>query len=225
MNLKKIDLFVGVNLMLFLILCVFRYYARFIEYRGAEHLEEFFIYAAVIIAGVILLWLVFRHYRFDPVILMCLQTGIVMHFCGAFVLIDGGRLYDAHLLGIRYDKYVHFVNAFAATALIARLFEIQHIALTRVNRVFVLLVVLGLGAIIEIVEYGVVLTVPRNGVGDYDNNLQDLVSNLCGAIGYLVWFAARRRVAGPRPDVVPAPTTNPLVSARLAGDPLRPPGA
>jgi hypothetical protein len=34
-----------------------------------------------------------------------------------------------------------------------------------VNRLFVLLVVLGLGAVIEIVEYVVVLTVPRTAWG------------------------------------------------------------
>ena len=192
---KKIDLFVAVNLLLFLVLCIFRYYARFIEYRGIEHIEEFFIYAGVILAGIVALWAVFRRYRFDPYVLAFLQAGIVMHFCGAFILIDGGRLYDASLLGVRYDKYVHFVNAFAATALIARLFQIQHIALTRVNRVFVLLVVLGLGAVIEIVEYVVVLTVPKNGVGGYDNNMQDLIANLGGAAVYLMIGATVARWA------------------------------
>jgi uncharacterized membrane protein YjdF len=188
---KKIDLFAGVNLLLFVLLCVFRYHARFVQYRGAEHIQEFFIYAGVIIAGIAMLWSLFRRYAFDPVVLVCLQVGIVMHFCGAFVQIDGGRLYDAHLLGVRWDKYVHFVNAFAAGALVSRLFQIQHIALTTVNRVFVLLVVLGLGALIEIVEYGVVLTVPHNGVGDYDNNMQDLMANLCGASAQLAWSASR----------------------------------
>ena len=192
---KKFDLFAAVNLLLFLVLCVFRYYARFIEYRGIEHIEEFFIYAGVILFGILILWTVFRHYTIDPVVLIFLQVGIVMHFCGAFVLIDGGRLYDASLLGIRYDKYVHFVNAFAATALVARLFQIQHIPLTRVNRLFVLLVVLGLGAVIEIVEYVVVLTVPRNGVGGYDNNMQDLIANLCGAGAFLMLGATLARGA------------------------------
>ena len=151
------------------------------------------IYAGVILFGILTLWTVFRHYTIDPVVLIFLQVGIVMHFCGAFVLIDGGRLYDASLLGLRYDKYVHFVNAFAATALVARLFQIQHIPLTRVNRLFVLLVVLGLGAVIEIVEYVVVLTVPRNGVGGYDNNMQDLIANLCGAAAYLMIGATLAR--------------------------------
>ena len=90
---KKFDLFAAVNLLLFLVLCVFRYYARFIEYRGIEHIEEFFIYAGVILFGILTLWTVFRHYTIDPVVLIFLQVGIVMHFCGAFVLIDGGRLY------------------------------------------------------------------------------------------------------------------------------------
>ena len=42
-----------------------------------------------------------------------------------------------------------------------------------------------LGAIIEMVEYGVVLTFETNGVGDYDNNMQDLLANFCGSLIYL----------------------------------------
>ena len=183
---KKIDVFAAVNGSLFLVLCVFRYHARFIEYRGAEHIEEFFVYAGVIIAGILLLWRLFRHYEFDGTVLLLVQMGIVLHFAGAFVQLDGHRLYDVYLLGLRYDKYVHFANAFAASILIARLFQIQHIALTPINSVFVLLVVLGLGAVVEIVEYFVVLTVAHQGVGDYHNNLQDLVANLVGASAHLL---------------------------------------
>ncbi len=125
-----------------------------------------------------------------------LQIGIAMHFSGAFVQIEGGRLYDAHVLGLRYDKYVHFVNAFSATLLVGRLFQIQSIALTRVNSVLLMLVVLGLGAVIEIVEYVVVLTVPANGVGGYDNNMQDLMANFCGASAFLLLRPALARLHG-----------------------------
>jgi hypothetical protein len=76
--------------------------------------------------------------------------------------IEGGRLYGAHLLGIRYDKYVHFVNAFAANALICRLFQVQHITLTRVNRPFAMRVVPGLGAVIEIVESMAIAPAPAH---------------------------------------------------------------
>lgn len=183
---KKIDAFVLTNVALFVLLCVFRYYARFVQYRGAAHIGEFFVYAAVIMVGIAILWYVFRHYEFEGSTLLLVQLGILMHFSGAFVMVDNHRLYDQVLFGLRYDKYVHFVNAFAATLLISRLFEIQKIALTRSNNVFVVLVVLGLGAVIEIVEYAVVLTVPENGVGGYDNNMQDLMANLAGACSFML---------------------------------------
>lgn len=201
---KKFDVFVAVNIVLFLIMCVFRYYARFIHYRGIEHIHEFFIYATVIICAIVMLWWIFRHYPFDTVILVLLELGIVMHFSGAFVQIEGGRLYDAEVLGIRYDKYVHFVNAFSATLLVGRLFQIQKIALTRVNSIFMMMVVLGLGAVVEIVEYIVVLTVPDNGVGGYDNNMQDLIGNFCGSLSYVLLRPIFARRASPK--------TAPLIS-------------
>ena len=197
---KKIDAFVLTNVLLFLLLCVFRYYARFVHYRGAQHIEEFFIYAGVILLAIALLWRVFRHYAFDGPTLLVLQLGILMHFSGAFVFVNEHRLYDQILLGVRYDKYVHFVNAAAGTLLVSRLFAIQHIALTRVNRLFIVLVVLGLGAIVEIVEYLVVLTVPENGVGGYDNNMQDLMANFVGACCFMLAQSAWRKLvakAGP----------------------------
>ena len=193
---KKIDLFVGTNVLLFLGLCVFRYYARFVEYRGAEHIEEFFVYAGAILAAIFVLWRVFRRYSFDTTILVLMQIGILMHFSGAFVLTEEGRLYDAHLAGIRYDKYVHFVNAFAGALLVSHLFRFQGIPLTRINQVLLLFVVLGLGGLVEIVEYIVVLTVPQNGVGGYDNNMQDLIANFFGCVAFLLLLLAR----GKRPS-------------------------
>ncbi len=184
-SVRNIDIFAGINAVLFLVLCVFRYHSRFIAFRGAGHLEEFFIYAGVILGGILFIWKVFRHHPFDVRVLVLLQVGILMHFSGAFVQMDGGRLYDAHLLGIRYDKYVHLVNAFAMAFLMARLFRIQGIAFSRLHAILLVLAVLGLGAIIEMVEYGVVLTVVTNGVGDYDNNMQDLLANLCGSLIYV----------------------------------------
>ena len=58
-----------------------------------------------------------------------------------------------------------------------------------INLFFVFLIVLGLGAIVEIFEYGVTKTVPHNGVGDYDNNMQDLLGNCAGGLLY-VWMTS-----------------------------------
>jgi uncharacterized membrane protein YjdF len=190
---RKIDVFALVNTCLFMVLCVFRYYARFIQYRGSEHMEEFFIYGIVIICAIGVLWLTFRNYPFDGRVLVLLQIGIAMHFAGAFVRVDAGRLYEAVVLGIPYDKYVHFINSFGVTLLVARLFQIQRIVLSPINAVFMVMVVLGMGAVVEIVEYMVVLTIPHNGVGDYDNNMQDLIANLCGSATCMLLYIARVR--------------------------------
>lgn len=194
---RKLDAFAAVNAVLFLVLCVFRYHARFVQFRGPGHLEEFFVYAGVILGGIVFLWWTFRDHSFDGRMLVLLQIGIFMHFSGAFVQIDAGRLYDAHVLGIRYDKYVHFVNAFAAAYLVSRLFQIQGIPPTFINSLALLLTVLGLGAVVEIMEYGVMLTIPGNGVGNYDNNMQDLLSNFCGSLTFLMarLAASRRRTS------------------------------
>lgn len=196
---KRIDLFVTVNCVLFLLLCLLRYFARFVAYPGIGHIDEFFVYAVVILCCIVALWRVFQHHPFDASVLILLQMGIVMHFCGAFVLINGERLYDTMVLGVHYDKYVHFINSFTASLLFSHLFEIQRIPLTRVNSVFLLLVVLGLGAAVEIVEYVVTLTVPNNGVGGYDNNMQDLIADFLGCLGFLVWRSVRARSTARHP--------------------------
>ena len=193
---RPIDVFAGFNAFLFLVLCVFRYHARFIALRGPGHVEEFFVYAGVILLGILFLWWMFRNQPFDGSVLLLLQVGILMHFAGAFVPMEAGRLYDAHLLGIRYDKYVHLTNAIAVAHLMDRLFQIQGIPLTWLNAILLVLAVLGLGAIIEMVEYGVTLTFVDNAVGDYDNNMQDLLANSCGSLAYVAFCVAYRAVPG-----------------------------
>ena len=186
---KNVDLFVLANICLFVLLCILRYYARFVHYRGAPNIGEFFVYAVGIIAVILTLWWYFRRFTFDTSLLVLLEIGILMHFSGAFVHIDGHRLYDAHFLWIRYDKYVHLVNSFVVSILVRKLFVIQKNELDLINRIFILLIVLGLGAIVEIVEYGVTKTVPHNGVGDYDNNMQDLIGNCAGGMFYF-WMTS-----------------------------------
>ena len=78
----------------------------------------------------------------------------------------------------------------------ARLEAIPEIAPRPMDLLFsglaVLLVVLGLGAVVEIVEYLVMLTVPNAGVGGYDNNMQDLIGNLLGGTLFVVLDCVRR---------------------------------
>ena len=66
---KKIDVFMGFNFVLVVILAAGRYYARFIRYRGIEHIEEFFFYSVVIFGWILLLWKIFRKYELDAAVL------------------------------------------------------------------------------------------------------------------------------------------------------------
>lgn len=122
----NIDVFAAANTGLFASMCAFRYFNRFVAYRGAGNLHEFFIYAVAIMAVIGLLWRHFRKVSVPSWLLWGLQAGIVMHFAGGFVTLDGRRLYDVYLFGLphqeyfRYDKLVHLVNAFIAALVVGR---------------------------------------------------------------------------------------------------------
>lgn len=208
--LKPLDLFVLVNVVLFICMCGFTYYDRFNKYRGAGHVGEFFVYASVILLAILWLWVSFRRYNFTARLLGLVEVGILAHFAGAFIQWDGYRLYDCFLLGIRYDKYVHFTNAFLMALLLRQLFILRGLRLDPVNRLLILLTVLGLGTVVEIVEYVVCLTIPGNGVGGYDNNMQDLIGNL---VGGAVCVAAFSAAPGQTKTARPAATANRLLSA------------
>lgn len=175
------DYFIILNVALFIIMCWFVYYDRLVSYRGVGNLHEFFLYACAIIVSILVGWWYLRRLPYPAWLLLIVQIGILLHFAGAFFPIEGGRLYDAHILGVRFDKYVHAFNAFAGAALARHLLKCTN-SHSPLMAVLVVLVVLGGGAIVEIVEYLVSLTVEHNGVGTYDNNMQDLLSNLLGAI-------------------------------------------
>ncbi len=193
---KNADVFVVFNLVLFLGMCGVVYYDRFLHYRGPGNLHEFFIYAAVIVAAIVGAWLKLRSYVWRSSVLVLLQCGSFAHFLGAFVRVGDRRLYDAVFLGIRYDKCVHFFNAFVVSALLSHAFDLMRLKLAPVRGLVIVLCALGLGAGVEIVEYLVVLTLKNNGVGGYDNNMQDMIGNLLGGILFAVVSAVRSRSGG-----------------------------
>jgi membrane-associated HD superfamily phosphohydrolase len=180
-RINNLDVFTAINLLLFIGMCFARYFDRFIHYRGRQYLPEFFVYAVVIITCIVVAWSVSRHLLVPYWLLLLLQTGILMHFFGGLVFLDGVRLYEHSFLGIRYDKYVHFMNAFSGICMLHQLQFPSNFQRTWLADGSRLLLILGAGAVIEIVEFLVVLTVAINGVGDYANNMQDLIANALGA--------------------------------------------
>ncbi len=181
LGLNNIDLFALSNGGLFLLMCWAAYFDRFLHYRGRENLSEFFVYAVVILGAIAVGWRLCRGFRVPSLLLFSAQVGIILHFAGGLAILGNERLYDQIIFGIRYDKYVHLINAFVFTFLVHRMPWRQMYPARWFGDLASLVTVLGLGAVIEIVEYAVTLTVVNNGVGNYDNNMQDLIANVCGA--------------------------------------------
>ncbi len=184
MKIKSFDIFMFFNIILFLLMCVFVYYDRFIVYRGSERILEFYVYALLTLSVISTCWIYFRHYEINLLILCLIEFGILIHFAGGLVNIEGKRLYDNFFYHIRYDKYVHFVNSFIACVITRKVLNNFGFSIKRFDGFVVILIILGMGAIIEIVEYIVVSTVPGAGVGGYDNNMQDMIANFAGGIFY-----------------------------------------
>jgi uncharacterized membrane protein YjdF len=195
LKLKNTDLFAGANVVMFLLMWVSVYFNRFAGAKTVGNIPEFSFYAVVILLWIATAATLLRRFTWPLWILALVQIGILAHFAGGFVPVNGGRLYDAAIYGLRYDKIVHFYNSFAGTAATAHVLSRTNSRLP-LRSIAIVLISLGTGAVIEIVEYFIYLHVPRNGVGDYDNNMQDLVANLFGGIAFVIAAAAVRLARG-----------------------------
>jgi putative membrane protein len=111
---------------------------------------------------------------------------ILIHFAGGIVHIDQKRLYDNIFFSIRFDKYAHFINSLIGAILVDRVLHYLDFRMKMLQGLVIILIVLGVGAFIEISEYIVMKTIPGNGVGGYDNNMQDLIANLSGSAVYIM---------------------------------------
>lgn len=180
-GIRPFDVLAALALGLFVVMAILVYRDRFVLYRGSAHTDEFGLYAAAVIAAVALVWRRARVLPWPPHLVALLALAVGIHFLGAVPLGEAPRIYDLTFAGIRYDKLVHFVNGFIAGRCALWLLPHMGIELPARQRWVVVLLVLGLGALCEIVEYLVLLTVPGAGVGGYDNNLQDLIADGLGA--------------------------------------------
>ncbi len=186
MKIKSFDIFIFFNIILFILMCIFVYYDRFILYRGSENILEFYAYAFFDLLIITICWIYFRNYEINLITLCLIEFGILIHFGGGLINIDGKRLYDNYFFQIRYDKYVHFINSFIACVITRKVLNNFGFSIRRLEGFVVILIVLGMGALIEIVEYIVVSTVPGAGVGGYDNNMQDMIANFAGGTFYSI---------------------------------------
>jgi uncharacterized membrane protein YjdF len=165
---------------------------------------EFMIYAGAMVVFIATVLVLHRHARFSAAVLWLLSLWGLVHMLGGTVPIDerfaetDSSRHVLYALRLhpwlpRYDQLVHAFGFFGATAACweacrAMLRVRPGVALS----VVALLMGTGLGALNEVIEFGITLVMPDNGVGGYVNTGWDLVSNLIGATAAAVWCLGRR---------------------------------
>ncbi|MYG91641.1 MAG: hypothetical protein F4196_01910 [Acidimicrobiia bacterium] len=156
-----------------------------------------------------LIWLLFaggvvlvfdRRVRFSTEVLVLLSISGFAHMAGGNVVINGSLLYESTWLGfLGYDHLLHVLGLGTAGLAVWE-------ATTRMFRAFggwpaAVITFLGahaVGTAIEIGEYLSYLTIEAANVGDYANNMQDLIANMVGAL-LAAWWASRAPRGIPRP--------------------------
>jgi hypothetical protein len=184
-----VDMFLILNLLLFLALWWALYPAAGAAGRAPFDRQEFLIYGAVILLVILIGRIRLGKIGCPLPLLLMVQAGIIAHFAGGLVAVGGTRLYDARFLGLGFDNYIHVYNAFVGAALIGHVLRGR---IPEAARPAILIgLTLGAGAVVEIVEFLVVQAIPTAGVGDYANNMRDLIANAIGASVYACLFAGR----------------------------------
>lgn len=162
------------------------------------------VYLAVTVVLTLVMVGIDRAVGFADPVLWGLALVAIGNMAGGVLLVGDGTLYLAPVLGpVRYDKVFHaFATAVGTIAAWAALRRWGGIVRFSPGIAFsVVLMGCGAGALVEIVEYVGTLVVPNSSVGDYGNNMLDLVANLLGAMMgvFLIGFGPdrfRRAVEG-----------------------------
>ena len=165
--------------------------------------HEFLLYIVVIL--VMCVWFLAYKDRiaFDSLTLWGLTLWGVLHMAGGNIEVGDGVLYGLVLAPIwpkhsilRYDQAVHAFGFGVATMVGYQLLNpLLRPGLREGRRVGLLLVLIGcgIGAGNEIIEFVVVLALPRTGVGGYENTMWDLVFNFIGTVAAVSLIAWRRK--------------------------------
>lgn len=162
---------------------------------------EFVLYVGVIVVAGTWVLLKQRTVQFDRGILWGLTAWGLAHMIGGNIRVGDGIVYNVIVIPIlpqyhilRYDQILHTFGFGVMTLMchhLLRPFLRSEISRFRTLGLLIVLMGSGVGAINEIIEFTVVLTVPETGVGGYENTMLDLVFNLLGGIVAVTWLSRR----------------------------------
>lgn len=160
------------------------------------------IYLVVMLVIVALVYSIHRSSGFSPGLVGWLVALGFAHLMGGVFLIAGEPLYEYRPVeGLpRYDQILHTFGTGVAAAAMFQLVP-QWAGNPNLSRVghagLAWLAALGLGALVELVEFVGVLNIPNTNVGDYTNTGWDLVANTIGASVVVLVASIRRTVNAP----------------------------
>lgn len=157
------------------------------------------VYLAVIVVGVAVVVRVDRRHHLSRTTRAGLAVFGVGHVAGGMIPVGGGVLYGWWLVEpiIRFDNLQH---AWGFGMVGRASWEVLRPRLPSSHRdpglvaIVVVLSACTAGAVNEILEWILTLTIPGTDVGGYDNTVRDLVSNLVGGLAIGTWTMRR---AGP----------------------------
>ena len=152
---------------------------------------EYAYYNSALLLGFVVLFAFYNQIHLKIPLLAGLTILALLHLAGGNVSDNGIRLYQTSLYSIPYDKIVHVFGSFVVTLIAYNFIEKT---LGREDRkktllvgFIILMIGVGAGAIVEIMEFLATLMFRNTIVGDYTNNAGDLVANLVGSLAALVF--------------------------------------
>jgi len=152
---------------------------------------EFGLYAVALIAVGAYAWKILRRFEYPIWMLLLVQVGVFAHFAGGFLPVNGSSLYWYDGLGIRFDRIVHFYNSAVVSVVVLSIYRQAGLVLKSMEAWIVIMTTMGLGAVVEVVEFTAIQVIPNTGVGDHLNTIQDMAINALGAVfGYVLFRVA-----------------------------------
>lgn len=143
----------------------------------------FRLYTLALVVAFLGVWFLMRRFEYPVWATVAFQLTILGHTAGRFIIVDGAPLYRAVIVGIPADKLIHAFNTAAGTIFIVALLDQLDLPFRGGRGAFLaVMIASGMGAVVEIVEYVGALVLPTTAVGDYANNMQDLIANMIGAV-------------------------------------------
>ncbi|HUR78819.1 MAG TPA: DUF2238 domain-containing protein [Acidimicrobiales bacterium] len=151
-------------------------------------------YLVIVAAGALIVGTTDRAANFSDVALVGLALWGIGHLAGGIVEIPGDRiLYNALLPGrIHFDSVVHFIG-FGSAGLACSDAMRNYVTLPpRASFLVAWLAAMGIGALNEVIEFGITHVQTATQIGGFQNTGRDLVANMLGGATAGV-IAARRR--------------------------------